>query len=428
MCGILGFVRAKSTSSVLDNDLASVAHDGMLVGALRGTDSFGYFHYSNGGVPDIHKYPVSAPLMYGSAVFDELKSHARHSNIFVGHHRAKTTGRVSVEAAHPYRVVSTDGKRVVWGVHNGSLVSWCQNKNGKTFVTDSEYLFQCIADEGPSALRDINGAYAVAFMMSDQPNKLFIARNAERTLAYAVTPDNKALLFCSEWQMMDWLTSRSSNRITLNDKLTVDKTAWADITPHNLFTINTESPGDLTQEECLKPTPKAVVSYSNYSKGNNTYPTYNQVYFGFEDDPSRIKASKYPFLSEEEIELALDCEILDEEVTGVVTKVKRDSKGVMRYIQGIICAPGNNAMDELPFVMRAPISECWQQGISAIGDDRASICFKIGGAFTNKKTGALTALVGKVKFVYTSTKEEESFIEGKNNDDDNTSLIVVGQN
>jgi hypothetical protein len=267
MCGLVGFARAKNTTTTVDSDLAEFFRAAMTVGVLRGVDSFGtYFGHGDGGIKYSHisKFPVSASALAGTPVFEDMLRRAKVAQVAIGHHRAKTTGVISQEAAHPYCVYSSTKQRFVYGAHNGSLTSWYGGQGSKTFATDSEWLFQEIADKGPEVLRDIKGAYAVAFVMSDRPNKLFLARNKERPLSFGVSDDGKFMVYGSEYPMLEWLTGRGYAALKMDTKYAAKAYTWADVEPLKLWEFDLDNLKNPVSEVDLTP-PKVQAVTHQYS-------------------------------------------------------------------------------------------------------------------------------------------------------------------
>lgn len=400
MCGILGFLRASSTSTTMDSDLAGVMTDGMLVGALRGMDSFGYMHQTKAGKVKLEKYPVPAPMMYGTAAWLELRNAAREGQIFVGHHRAKTTGVISKEAAHPYKVTSDKTGRTVWGVHNGSLTTWSTYQNGKNYVTDSQYLFSQIAENGPEALRYINGAYAVAFMMSDKPGKLFIARNKERPLVYGYSKDGKVMLFGSEGDMLNWLVNRPQYLITMNEEFTVAKTAWADVEAHNLYEFDTANPSDVVvHKKLLSPpvvTPPAPPAASTTRGGTG--------YYDAKEYQKEQYKKRFPTCTDDEINNAIDFEVIGDTVQGVLTRLKKNKEGKVAYASGQIITE-DSELRECKFHLRQPPEPFHKILEGKPGE--VGISFTIGGCMEAKRGEDLTLVVGELKYVFTAVQEKK---------------------
>ena len=112
-------------------------------------------------------------------------------------------GNVSDETAHPFNTPH------VIGVHNGTLSHGWEDRlgAGKDVSVDSEALMRCISTRGAKhAIKNAEGAMAIIFY-SFQQEKLFMFRNDERPLSYAITQAG-TLLLASEKGMLEWLMTR----------------------------------------------------------------------------------------------------------------------------------------------------------------------------------------------------------------------------
>ncbi|MDP6353920.1 MAG: glutamine--fructose-6-phosphate transaminase (isomerizing) [Planctomycetota bacterium] len=175
MCGIVGYVGAKSASNILLNGLKRLEY--------RGYDSAGMaivedgqvsFRRAKGRVTELEKILTGQPL---------------ESTIGIAHTRWATHGKPSEKNAHPH--VDASGRLAI--VHNGiienhrSIRSLLESK-GITFQsdTDTESLIQLIgyfySESGDliasiqRALKDVQGTYGIALICADQPGKIIAAR------------------------------------------------------------------------------------------------------------------------------------------------------------------------------------------------------------------------------------------------------------
>lgn len=335
MCGIVGFARNQKTPSLLDGDLAKLFGDAMLAGVVRGQDSTGVMFAASGATTSkrLMKFPVCATQLYTTPVWMEMVNRARNSQVVIGHHRAKTTGIISTEAAHPYSVRCEASGRQVWGVHNGSLSTYQLLQDQKTFATDSEWLYYQIAKHGIEVLKDIKGAYALAFMMSDAPGKLFLARNNDRPLTWAHSKDNKAIIFGSEHKMLDWLCGRAGYGVPL-EKFSKGH-EWAEVPANTVLSFDLENLS--TWEETDVTPPKALPVTYPKSTGS-CYGAYNSEDDGdwpsvtggtsTQDWDKRKKLVEYYAANEEEIKEAQEWTLLGSVFEMAVTKVKKKAAGI----------------------------------------------------------------------------------------------------
>jgi hypothetical protein len=337
--------------------------DAMLVGSLRGQDSFGCMFSSvtekEHGHVVLRKYPAPAYTLYGTPIFDEIERFAKAGRVVIGHHRAKTTGVISTAAAHPYTVYSDKAKRSVTGVHNGSLISWTMNQNGRNFETDSEYLFHEIAEKGPvEALRNVRGAYAVVFTMSDSPGKIFVARNEQRPLSWARSSDGKAVVFCSEYQMLDWLTSRTQYSIPLDDKLVAKGGgAWADFTALKLYQFKLSDLSTFEELEDLTPPAPKASSHTPmiYGVGSRSGGAGSGTYQGnkiLTDSRLKTLQATYPKASFDELEEATQFNCLGHVVRIRVEDIKMVNDKIKK-VRGIVVSP-HTELQDLVINLREP--------------------------------------------------------------------------
>lgn len=173
MCGLA----ARFADFMNDNDKKAF-NELLFLNMTRGKDSTGVFslkHHNVGGdymVPFV-KAPIMSPLLLQSNLFHRVVAGKTYG--FIGHCRAATLGNVTGANAHPF--TSEDGNII--GVHNGTLTgSWAMKDK---YETDSEAIFNIIANDGLEALKKVYGAYALIWWNLKEKS-LNIFRNAERTL------------------------------------------------------------------------------------------------------------------------------------------------------------------------------------------------------------------------------------------------------
>jgi glutamine---fructose-6-phosphate transaminase (isomerizing) len=168
MCGIIGYTGSKNA--------VSVALEGLKRLEYRGYDSAGVAFFSDGGVRVVR---CKGKIM---ALAGLLESGQYSSSTCIGHTRWATHGRPSEENAHPHR---SDG---IVLVHNGIIENYLPLKKrlleaGYKFNsdTDTEVLCHLIAhyaraktleDGVKEALKEVRGAYALAVISEDEPDKI----------------------------------------------------------------------------------------------------------------------------------------------------------------------------------------------------------------------------------------------------------------
>ncbi len=176
MCGIAGY--SLSGSSRVDQTLATQT----LLAAIseRGSDAVGYAHRGPGRPTAVHKQRGGA-----SALLDRLDVPGDARQVLV-HVRDYTKGHPSLIANnHPIR------HGAVVGIHNGIIANDDEILAGHGFeraepgmTVDSEAIF-ALADAAPSrasALEELHGSMAAAWLDDRDEGTLFVARGIGRPL------------------------------------------------------------------------------------------------------------------------------------------------------------------------------------------------------------------------------------------------------
>ena len=189
MCGIAAY--SLSGSSSVERTLAAQA---LLAGiAERGADAVGYAHRCPGGSVEIHKQRSGA-----SALLEQVVLPAEAAEVLV-HVRDYTKGHPRIEANnHPIR------HGAVVGVHNGiifnddDLMEQHGFERAEPLMTvDSEAIF-ALAEAAwgeASALEQLNGSMATAWIDERRPGTVFLARGVGRPLWIGTGPEE--LFFAS---------------------------------------------------------------------------------------------------------------------------------------------------------------------------------------------------------------------------------------
>lgn len=206
MCGIVGF-------SCLSQHGFSKKQEDVLwqllkVGELRGDDSTGLIYVENDAGFGIMKEAQSASWASYDMFRNKMVSQSlRFGKAYIGHNRKATVGKVKDDTAHPFVVDETFAM-----VHNGTLYN--HGKLKQTEV-DSEALAHHLKPILTGNLSDedlneemgkIDGAYAVA-AFSQETNKVYLVRNAQRPLDLVELPDGFA--WASEGLMLAWILQRN---------------------------------------------------------------------------------------------------------------------------------------------------------------------------------------------------------------------------
>ncbi len=173
MCGIVGYIGLQDASPIIIDGLRRLEY--------RGYDSAGICTL-NGGEPQIRR--AEGKLINLEKILREQPAAGSRG---IGHTRWATHGRPSEINAHPHRA----GDIVV--VHNGIIENYLKLKEqlvkqGRNFVSDTdteiiahlvdEHFQQCGDFEVAVrlALKEAEGAYAVAILCNAEPDKLIAAK------------------------------------------------------------------------------------------------------------------------------------------------------------------------------------------------------------------------------------------------------------
>ena len=174
MCGIVGYVGSDSAKEKIINGLKSLEY--------RGYDSAGIALDING------KIEVRKQVGGISNLEKIIDDDSFDSGVGIGHTRWATHGAPSTVNAHPH--INMDGSIAV--VHNGIIENYTEIKerliaeHGIEFrsETDTEVIAQLIGvlyegdlyEAVTKAVSQMRGAYAVAAMAADEPDKLVAVR------------------------------------------------------------------------------------------------------------------------------------------------------------------------------------------------------------------------------------------------------------
>jgi glucosamine--fructose-6-phosphate aminotransferase (isomerizing) len=172
MCGIIGYIGNRNAVTVVIEGLKRLEY--------RGYDSAGVAFFSEKGI-EVRRCKGKIRELESLIESENPSSHNT-----IGHTRWATHGRPSEENAHPHRA---DG---VVLVHNGIIENYLHLKRklmekGHHFTseTDTEVLCHLIADYAHryqledavrEALKEVKGAYAIAVIKEDEPDKIIGVR------------------------------------------------------------------------------------------------------------------------------------------------------------------------------------------------------------------------------------------------------------
>lgn len=179
MCGIVGYIGKKRAYDVLIHGLQRLEY--------RGYDSAGMAIGKEDGTLNVYKSKGKVAELESSVEGKDIEG-----TIGIAHTRWATHGEPNDVNAHPH--ISED--RTIALVHNGTIENYGVLKNALaqhgchfTSETDTEVLAQLIAyvkqtngctlfDAVKEALKQVEGAYAIAVLEKDNPDTLIVARKS----------------------------------------------------------------------------------------------------------------------------------------------------------------------------------------------------------------------------------------------------------
>jgi glucosamine--fructose-6-phosphate aminotransferase (isomerizing) len=198
MCGIVGYIGSRDAYPILINGLKRLEY--------RGYDSAGVALINDKGQLNVYKEKGKVSNLEAIAAQRDTSG-----CIGIAHTRWATHGEPSAVNAHPH--VSQSGRLAL--VHNGIIENYASLKEylkgkGYTFksATDTEVLVQLIEFmqneygkdlEGAvvMALRRVVGAYSIAVIEKDCPDKIVVARKSS-PVVIGIGEDNKEFFIASD--------------------------------------------------------------------------------------------------------------------------------------------------------------------------------------------------------------------------------------
>ncbi|MGH7657175.1 MAG: glutamine--fructose-6-phosphate transaminase (isomerizing), partial [Gemmatimonadales bacterium] len=179
MCGIVGYIGPRQAGELLIDGLRRLEY--------RGYDSAGLAILNGKGVEVIKSSGKLAVLE------EQLGDRMPRGTVGIGHTRWATHGAPTTLNAHPH----TDRTGRIALIHNGIIenagaIRQALERRGHEFdsETDTEVLAHLVGElyEGDleeavaAALRDVDGAYGIAVISSDEPGVLVAARKGSPLL------------------------------------------------------------------------------------------------------------------------------------------------------------------------------------------------------------------------------------------------------
>lgn len=165
----------------------------LAMGTERGEDSIGIVANN-----EIHKevktyaYGANSPGYNKAEGIHFIKNYNypefKNNNVVLQHNRKKSSGTVTIDAAHPYKIpyISTKkGEQNFYLIHNGTLTNEVElaekyNVDIKDYETDSHLLAYLICMFGFEPLSFYDGGAALAFYWDENPNELFLYKGAKQ--------------------------------------------------------------------------------------------------------------------------------------------------------------------------------------------------------------------------------------------------------
>lgn len=196
MCGLFGYFGDYS----ITNDDVGHLHELATLSTLRGTDSTGYLqgrqHKRDLIFNSRHTLENAVHLFTDGGA--SLAFKGSNTRLVMGHCRAATLGKVTLDNAHPIR----EGNII--GCHNGTIPIFAPDKGDEEKNSDSRELFKRINDKGVEqavAESGASGAYAMTWVHLGTKVLSFL-RNKERTLYYIMNAHKTKMFWASEWRFL----------------------------------------------------------------------------------------------------------------------------------------------------------------------------------------------------------------------------------
>lgn len=185
----------------------------LLIDWLRGPDSTGFaVRDKTTGEVEVLKMATHPLDFFESKKFTKMLS-AYQSDVFLGHNRLATKGKVNGLNAHPFECGH------IVGAHNGTLEadSWIELDEliDDTTDVDSLAIFKAIEKVGiEETIKQMYGAWALTWIDTDKGTFNAI-RNGKRPLWYCYSKTMDKLMWASEWPMIRAAKDLSDNSYEL---------------------------------------------------------------------------------------------------------------------------------------------------------------------------------------------------------------------
>lgn len=238
MCGIVGYIGFRDAYPILIQGLKRLEY--------RGYDSAGVALINNEGVMNVYKEKGKVSNLEALTSQRDISG-----QIGIAHTRWATHGEPSAINAHPH--VSQSGRLAL--VHNGIIENYSNlkillEKEGYTFKssTDTEVLVQLIEymqkkydksleNATIMALRMVVGAYAIAVIDKNCPDKIVVARKSS-PLVIGIGADHKEFFIASDalpiveyTKQIVYLNDNEVALLKIGKKIEINNLNYEDITP-----------------------------------------------------------------------------------------------------------------------------------------------------------------------------------------------------
>lgn len=238
MCGIVGYIGFRDAYPILIQGLKRLEY--------RGYDSAGVALINNEGVMNVYKEKGKVSNLEALTSQRDISG-----QIGIAHTRWATHGEPSAINAHPH--VSQSGRLAL--VHNGIIENYSNlkillEKEGYTFKssTDTEVLVllieymqkkydKSLENATIMALRMVVGAYAIAVIDKNCPDKIVVARKSS-PLVIGIGADHKEFFIASDalpiveyTKQMVYLNDNEVALLKIGKKIEINNLNYEDITP-----------------------------------------------------------------------------------------------------------------------------------------------------------------------------------------------------
>ena len=194
MCGIYGMAKKPNHQSKRQlKRIATVLRELAVLSEERGEHSSGLAVIGDAEC-QIYKSLLKSSKFVTSREWATSMRNMPERHIYLGHTRFATSGSISIDNAHPFKV----GRTI--GAHNGCLsnMNTLQDKLEKYCEVDSQLIFKAIdsSDTIQDAVDYLRGDFALSFV-KDTYNVLHLCREQNRPLSVAYWKEGRVLFYAS---------------------------------------------------------------------------------------------------------------------------------------------------------------------------------------------------------------------------------------